>query len=73
MRESTRRHIPASVDLPMEERMKMRKRVFAACLVAGAVLGTAGQAVAHAPTRADGVCGGTGQHYNFVTGECEDH
>ena len=56
----------------MEAELKLRKKIVAACLVMGAVLGMAGQATAHHNGgRADGVCGGIG-HYNPVTGECEE-
>jgi hypothetical protein len=51
--------------------MKLRKKIVAVCLALGAVLGVTGQAVADHTGRADGVCGGTGQHFNTVTGECE--
>ena len=51
--------------------MQLRKKVVAVCLALGAVLGLAGQAVADHNGRADGVCGGTGLHFNPVTGECE--
>lgn len=52
--------------------MRLRRKIVAVCLAFGAVLGTAGQAMAHHNgSRADGVCGGVGGHFNPETGQCE--
>ncbi len=47
--------------------MTLRKKIVAACLAAGVLLGMASAAGA---SRADGVCGGIG-HYNPATGQCD--
>ena len=50
--------------------MRLRKKVAAVFLAVGFVVGLAGPAVAFHGGRADGVCGGTGYHYDPIVGAC---